>query len=227
MRGELGMSTQELCWPKLLATPGANYSSSKRVWRRTLGHCRAFCRWWHGNSAALRSSNVPWDFGGWMKGCCLVWQWHAMFENKKHPKLIWNPSHQLHFSSFLECNASLFSCQFHILHFTKILNRNMFRSLLLNFWFNITLFFNQTITAYSTPGGRVAVAGLAPGYTASEPLLVVASAGDGVVPLRRVEQALPAQTMLQVGCRVKWCWFLVVILIWRWWSASFGWGDSC
>ena len=45
----------------------------------------------------------------------------------------------------------------------------------------------------------MAVAGLAPGYTASEPLLVVASAGDGVVPLRRVEQALPAQMMLQVG----------------------------
>ena len=44
----------------------------------------------------------------------------------------------------------------------------------------------------------MAVAGLAPGYIASEPLLVVASAGDGVVPLRRVEQALPAQMMLQV-----------------------------
>jgi len=39
--------------------------------------------------------------------------------------------------------------------------------------------------------GRVAVAGLAPGYQGPDPLLVVASAGDGVIPLSRVVQAVP------------------------------------
>eukprot|EP00439_Symbiodinium_sp_Y106_P037833 s1516_g4.t1 len=51
-------------------------------------------------------------------------------------------------------------------------------------------------TATVSPGpfacGRVAVAGLAPGYADQDPLLVLASEGDGVVRLERVLQAIPS-----------------------------------
>lgn len=53
-------------------------------------------------------------------------------------------------------------------------------------------------TATVSPGpfacGRVAVAGLAPGYDDPDPLLVLASEGDGVVRLERVLQAIPSGT---------------------------------
>ncbi|CAE7366051.1 unnamed protein product [Symbiodinium natans] len=53
-------------------------------------------------------------------------------------------------------------------------------------------------TATVSPGpfvcGRVAVAGLAPGYAGPDPLLVIASEGDGVVRLERVLQAIPSGT---------------------------------
>ena len=63
--GHLGMgkrNQKELCWPGR-SLPGANCSSSKRVWRRTLGHCRAFCGWWHSNGAA------------WGLPMCLAFWW--------------------------------------------------------------------------------------------------------------------------------------------------------
>ena len=53
-------------------------------------------------------------------------------------------------------------------------------------------------TATVSPGafacGRVAVAGLAPGYAGSDPLLVIASEGDNVIRLDRVLQAIPSGT---------------------------------
>eukprot|EP00435_Cladocopium_sp_Y103_P009402 s3282_g2.t1 len=56
-------------------------------------------------------------------------------------------------------------------------------------------------TATALPGefrcGRVAVAGLAPGYSGGDPLLAVASEGDGVVRLPRVLQALPEDMAMQ------------------------------
>lgn len=56
-------------------------------------------------------------------------------------------------------------------------------------------------TATALPGefrcGRVAVAGLAPGYALGDPLLAVASEGDGVVRLPRVLQALPGDVVMQ------------------------------
>jgi len=47
--------------------------------------------------------------------------------------------------------------------------------------------------------GRVALAGLRGGYSGADPFLVIASAGDGVVPLRRVRQALPAGTEVKIA----------------------------
>jgi ribulose 1,5-bisphosphate carboxylase large subunit-like protein len=43
------------------------------------------------------------------------------------------------------------------------------------------------------------VAGLAPGYALGDPLLAVASEGDGVVRLPRVLQALPGDVVMQAG----------------------------
>ena len=45
----------------------------------------------------------------------------------------------------------------------------------------------------------MAVAGLAPGYALGDPLLAVASEGDGVVRLPRVLQALPGDVVMQAG----------------------------
>ena len=45
----------------------------------------------------------------------------------------------------------------------------------------------------------MAVAGLAPGYASNDPLLAVASEGDGVVRLPRVLQALPENVVVQAG----------------------------
>eukprot|EP00416_Gambierdiscus_australes_P029750 CAMPEP_0171085778 /NCGR_PEP_ID=MMETSP0766_2-20121228/19135_1 /TAXON_ID=439317 /ORGANISM="Gambierdiscus australes, Strain CAWD 149" /LENGTH=399 /DNA_ID=CAMNT_0011543369 /DNA_START=8 /DNA_END=1207 /DNA_ORIENTATION=+ len=45
--------------------------------------------------------------------------------------------------------------------------------------------------------GRVAIAGLQGGYSAEDPLLVIASQGDGVVPINRVLLALPEGTKVR------------------------------